>query len=117
MKNLAHIILDGNLTADPELKTLNSGKNVATFTLAVNHDYKSTPEEPGEVSYVEIELWERQAVNANEYLKKGKKATVIGELRQDRWKTQDGSNRSKLKVIGHTVRFDGLPGRKEREAA
>ncbi|EMO58090.1 hypothetical protein LEP1GSC161_0783 [Leptospira santarosai str. CBC1416] len=42
---------------------------------------------------------------------------MIGELRQDRWKSQDGSNRSKLKVVGHSIRFDGLPGRKEREAA
>ncbi|EMF99741.1 hypothetical protein LEP1GSC133_4804 [Leptospira borgpetersenii serovar Pomona str. 200901868] len=42
---------------------------------------------------------------------------MIGELRQDRWKSQDGSNRSKLKVVGYTIRFDGLPGRKEREAA
>ncbi|AKP27088.1 Single-stranded DNA-binding protein [Leptospira interrogans serovar Manilae] len=117
MKNIAHIILDGNLTSDPEIKTLNSGKSVATFTLAVNHDYKSTSEEPGEVSFVEIELWDRQAVNAHEYLKKGKKATVIGELRQDRWKAQDGSNRSKLKVVGQMIRFDGLPGKKEREAA
>lgn len=73
MKNIAHIILDGNLTSDPEIKTLNSGKSVATFTIAVNHDYKSTSEEPGEVSFVEIELWDRQAVNAHEYLKKGKK--------------------------------------------
>lgn len=117
MKNLAHIILDGNLTSDPEIKTLNNGKSVATFTLAVNHDYKSTPEEPGDVSFVDIEIWERQAVNAHEYLKKGKKATVIGELRQDRWKAQDGSNRSRMKVVGHTVRFDGLPSKREREAA
>ncbi|EKO60841.1 single-strand binding domain protein [Leptospira kirschneri str. H2] len=49
--------------------------------------------------------------------KKGKKATVIGELRQDRWKAQDGSNRSKLKVVGQMIRFDGLPGKKERDAA
>lgn len=78
MKNIAHIILDGNLTSDPEIKTLNSGKSVATFTLAVNHDYKSTSEEPGEVSFVEIELWDRQAVNAHEYLtKKGKKQPLL----------------------------------------
>ncbi|PJZ27606.1 single-stranded DNA-binding protein [Leptospira kmetyi] len=64
MKNLAHIILDGNLTSDPEIKTLGNGKSVATFTLAVNHDYRSTPEDPGDVSFVDIEIWERQAVNA-----------------------------------------------------
>ncbi|MBM9501489.1 single-stranded DNA-binding protein [Leptospira sp. 201903070] len=117
MKNLSHIILDGNLTADPELKTLNSGKSVATFTLAVNHDYRSTPDHPSEVSYIDVEAWEKQAENCHEYLKKGKKATVIGELRQDRWKAQDGGNRSKMKVVVHTVRFDGLPGRREKEAA
>ncbi|XDD50693.1 single-stranded DNA-binding protein [Leptospira sp. WS92.C1] len=117
MKNLSHIILDGNLTSDPELKTLNNGKSVATFTLAVNHDYRSTAENPGEVSFIDVEAWDKQAGNCHEYLKKGKKATVIGELRQDRWKAQDGSNRSKVKVVVHTVRFDGLPGRKEREAA
>ncbi|TGK33766.1 single-stranded DNA-binding protein [Leptospira gomenensis] len=117
MKNLSHIIMDGNLTADPDFKTLNNGKSVATFTLAVNHDYKSSAESPGEVSFIEVEAWDKNAENCSEYLKKGKKVTIIGELRQDRWKAQDGGNRSKIKVVLHSVRFDGLPSRKEREAA
>ncbi|TGK06818.1 single-stranded DNA-binding protein [Leptospira semungkisensis] len=117
MKNISLTVLDGYLTSDPELKRTQSGKSVASFTVAVNHNFKKTEGEEPEVSYIEIESWSRTAENVSEYLKKGKKVTVIGQLKQDRWKNQEGQNRSKVKVIADEVRFDSFGDRREKDAA
>ena len=92
MRNLAYAILDGNLTADPETKTVGNGKKVSTFSLAVNHFSKEDNHgEEGaannEVSYIDIEAWDKVAENCSEFLKKGRQ----------RWK-----------IIASTVRFDGF---------
>lgn len=115
MKNLSHIVLDGFLTGDPELKQLSGGKIVTSFSLAVNHGKTKDGEE--DVSYFDIESWDKLAENAAEYLKKGKKATIIGSLKQDRWKNQDGENRNKIKVIASSIRFDSPPEKKIPKAA
>ncbi|HMV43976.1 MAG TPA: single-stranded DNA-binding protein [Leptospiraceae bacterium] len=116
MRNLAFAILDGNLTADPELKTIGNGKKVSTFSLAVNHDHK---EEDGaannEVSYIDIEAWDKVAENCSEFLKKGRKVTILGYIKQDRWKSADGANRQRWKVIASTVRFDGFAEKANKE--
>jgi single-strand DNA-binding protein len=113
MKNMAYTILDGNLTADPELKKLNSGRSVTTFSIAINHYDKS--ENQDDVSYIEVETWEKLAENCGEYLKKGRKVTVIGTLKQERWKSQDGSNKQKFKVIASSVRFDNFGEKSKNE--
>jgi single-strand DNA-binding protein len=120
MRNLAYAILDGNLTADPEIKTIGNGKKVSTFSLAVNHDYKE--DEGGaannDVSYIDIEAWDKVAENCSEFLKKGRKVTILGNIKQDRWKSVDGASRQRWKVIASTVRFDGFTekaGKEHRE--
>ncbi|PJZ71402.1 single-stranded DNA-binding protein [Leptospira perolatii] len=115
MKNLSLTVLDGNLTADPQLKKTPNGKSVAQFTLAVNHFTRSENED-GDVSYFDIETWDKSAEACSEYLKKGRKVTVVGYLKQDRWKNQEGQSRSKVKIIADDVRFDGFDKR-EKEAA
>ncbi|TGL60709.1 single-stranded DNA-binding protein [Leptospira sarikeiensis] len=117
MKNLSLTVLDGYLTSDPELKKTQNGKSVTNFTVAVNHNYKRSDGEESEVSYMDIEVWEKLAEVCSEYLKKGKKVTIVGQLKQDRWKNQEGHSRSKVKVIADEVRFDSFGERKEKEAA
>jgi single-strand DNA-binding protein len=111
MKNLSYVILDGNLVSDPELKELSSGKNVANFTLAINHS-----SEEDDVSFVDIEAWDKLGENCEEYLNKGSRVTVLGNLKQDRWKTQDGNSRNKIKVVASTVRFDSTNKEKRKVA-
>lgn len=115
-QNLAYVFLDGNLTADPEFKKTANGKSLTTFSIAVNHSYGKGESDEGEVSYFEVETWEKLAENCQEYLKKGSKVTVIGVLRQDRWKSSDGSGRSKVKISAQQVRFD-YTARNETKAA
>ncbi len=117
MKNLSYIILDGNLTADPDIKKTQSGKQVAGFTVAVNHNGGYGEEkDPDDVSFFDVEAWEKLGENCNEYLKKGSKVTIMGNLKQNRWKTAEGDPRSKVKVVATTVRFDSTK-KKEAKAA
>ncbi len=117
MKNLSYIILDGNLTQDPEMKNTSHGKSVTNFTVAVNHNtYSGEDKEAEDVSYFEIEAWEKMGENCCEYLKKGSKVTVIGNLKQNRWKTNEGENRSKVKVVATSVRFDSQKRRDAKAA-
>ncbi len=104
--NLAQIVLDGNLTADPEIKKTPTNKTVVNFRVAANHEWGSKNGNKS-VSYIPVECWENLAENCGEYLHKGSKVTVQGELREDRWTdSTDGKKRSKLKVLARFVRFD-----------
>ena len=105
MKNIAYAILDGNLTADPDTQHVGvDSKTKTTMTIAVNHD--NLEDDNGQVSYIDIEAWNELAENCAKYLTKGKKITAMGELRQERWKNPDGLNRSRIKIVANTIRFD-----------
>ena len=114
MKNLAIAILDGNLVRDPESKKTKSNKTVTTFSVAMNHEW---PEGNESVSYIQIETWDKLAENCALYLRKGRRVTVRGDLRQDRWQDENGKNRERVKVLARDVRFDPVGGRKKEETA
>lgn len=105
MNNLAIVILDGNLTHDPEIKTTRSEKKVTTFTVALNHEWGSKDGNPA-VSYIPVEAWDRLGENCGKYLTKGNRVTVTGYLRQERWKDDNGTGKSRVKIVAQQVRFD-----------
>lgn len=108
MENLSIAILDGNLTHDPEMKRLKNDKVVTSFVVAVNHERGSKEEEKKSVSYIPVETWDRMAENCATYLKKGSRVTIRGSIRQDRWNDTDGKNRSIIKILAQSVRFDSF---------
>ncbi len=113
MKNLAIAIIDGNLTRDPEMRTTKSDKTVTEFTVALNHEWGSK-EGKEMVSFIPVEVWDKQAENCNRYLRKGSRVTVTGSIRQDRWSDDSGNSRSKIKIVANQVRFDHT-GKEEKE--
>ena len=66
------------------------------------------------VSYFPVECWEKLAENCTQYLRKGSRVTIQGELREDRWKDQNGKNCSQLKIVARSVRFDQSPNSKKQ---
>ena len=97
--NLNHLVISGNLTRDPELRTIGADKAVASFTIAHNTKYKTQDGElKEEVAFLDCEAWGRQGEIAAQYLQKGSLALVEGTLRQDSWTDKDGQKRTKLKV-------------------
>ncbi len=106
MMGLNRVFLIGNLTRDPELRYTPSGTAVAGFGVAVNRKYTTKEgDRKEEVDFFEVEVWDRQAENCNEYLSKGRGVLVEGRLRQDRWEDESGNKRSKLKVVASSVQF------------
>ena len=108
MRNIAQIILDGNLTADPETRKTPTGKIVVNFRVAANHEWGNKDGQKS-VSYFPVECWDKLAENCGQYLHKGSKVTIQGELREDRWTDTEGKKHNRLKILAHSVRFDARP--------
>ena len=95
--NAVNII--GTIVKDVELKYLPSGLAVGSFSIAVNQDYKNKEGAKVEkTSFFEIKSIGKQSEVINQYFKKGSRIGISGELEQESWTTQDGSNRSKVVI-------------------
>lgn len=105
------VILTGRLTRDPDFRTFNGGGCVVKIGLAVSERYRTKDGQlTDRTTFVEIEAWGRTAEICNEYLTKGREIAVQGKLQLDRWQTQEGENRSRLKVRADRVQFLGGRG-------
>jgi len=101
------IVLEGNLTKEPEVKQVGESK-VAKFGLAVNRRMK----DKDEVDFFDVEVWGKSADFVEQFVTKGANVTVVGEARQDRWE-KDGKNLSKVFFRGNSVQLHG--GKKDSE--
>lgn len=101
---LNRVVLIGRLTRDPELRFTQSGIAVASFTLAVDRNFKSASGER-ETDFIDIVVWRQQAEHCANYLSKGKLAAVDGSLRIRSYETQDGQKRKAAEVVADNVRF------------
>lgn len=98
-------IIIGNLTRDPELKSLPSGNAVTTFSLATNRIWKDKDGNRQEgTDYHNIVVFGKQAENVAQYLKKGSSALVEGRLTTRSWET-DGVKKYRTEIIADRVQF------------
>src|SRR5437764_1174164 len=109
MANLNKVLLLGNVTRDPEVRYTPKGSAVCDLGIAVNRAYTTdSGEKREEVTFVDVELWGRQAEVAAEYLKKGRPVFIEGRLKLDTWEDkQTGQKKSKLRVVGEGMQFLG----------
>lgn len=104
-KSINQVILMGNLTRDPELRTTPSGQNVCSFSLAVNRSWQGNDGTQQEaVDYFDVTAWGKLGELVNQYLSKGRKCLVQGRLSQRSWE-QEGQKRSKVEVVASDVTF------------
>jgi len=102
---LNKVMLYGNLTRDPELKSLPSGIQVANFSVATNRVYKDRDGNKQEqAEFHNIVVFGRQAETTSQYLKKGSAAYVEGRLQTRSWE-QDGQKKYRTEVIAERVQF------------
>ena len=105
MNALNSILLEGNLTRDPESKTLASGSQVCSFAIASNRFYRQNEVMEKETSFFDIEAWARLGQSCADTLRKGRGVRVVGRLKQDRWTDQTGKSHSKVKIVAEHVEF------------
>ena len=100
---LNHIELQGRLTAAPELRKTNDGKNVATFTLAVDRDFSKEKK----ADFVNCVAWDKKAEFVSGYFDKGQETVVAGRLQSRQYKDKDSKNRTAWEVVVENVYFSG----------
>lgn len=95
----------GNLTRDPELKTLPSGMSVCSFSIATNRVFNDRDGKRQEqVEYHNIAVFGRQAETSAQYLKKGSSAYVEGRLQTRSWEA-DGVKQYRTEIVADRVQF------------
>ena len=107
MASFNKVILAGNLTRDPELRTAGTGgAKVATFGLAVNEVFrdKNTGALAERPVFVDVDVWDKQAENAAQHLRKGRNILVEGRLQMDAWE-KDGQIRRKTEVVAENIQI------------
>lgn len=103
---LNNIVLLGRLTRDPELRRTASGISVASFTLAVDHDYAGEGGSRG-ADFIDIVAWRSKADFVCKYFTKGQMACVSGRLQIRNWTDNDGSKRRSAEVVAENIYFAG----------
>ena len=100
------VILVGNLGQDPEVKYTAGGAAVTTLSLATSESWKDkdTGQDQEKTEWHRVVLWRRLAEIAGEYLKKGSKVYIEGQLQTRKWE-QDGQTRYTTEVVGRDMQF------------
>ena len=101
------VILLGNLTADPELRTTPNGQNVTSFSLAINRTWNSANgERQEETSFINCTAWGKTGEAIAKYVSRGRQLLVSGRLQQRTWQDKDtGKNRSAIDVVVEEFSF------------
>ncbi len=107
--DLNKVMLIGRLTQDPEVRTIPSGQNVATFSVATNLIWTDQQGQKQEkVEYHNIVAWRKLAEICGQYLKKGKKVYLEGRLQTRQWEGQDGVKRNRTEILAENmIMLDG----------
>lgn len=104
----------GNLTADPEIRTMPNGEQVANFSIALNEKYKAKDGNIVEnVEYVRIVLYRRLAEIAAQYLHKGSQVYIDGRLKTRKWQDSNGQDRYTTEIQGDNLQM--LGGRQDEQ--
>jgi single-strand DNA-binding protein len=107
--NINRVILTGNLTRDPELRSLPSGTSVCNLRVATNTRRKdgSTGEWVDKPNYFDVTVWGAQGENCAQYLSKGRPIAVDGRLEWREWQDKEGNKRQSVDIIADSVQFLG----------
>ena len=103
MNNLNSVIINGNLTTDCKLEYGKSGTAYGGFCIAVNRSVKNGDNWEETASFFEVKAFGKLFESQHPYLNKGANVTVEGSLIQERWKTKEGKNQSKIVIQSDTL--------------
>lgn len=104
---LNKIILMGRLTRDPELRHTQTGTAVASFSLAVDRDFKDKATGDRTTDFIDVVAWRQTGEFVSRYFTKGRMAVVEGRLQIRDWTDKDGGKRRSAEVIADGIYFAG----------
>ncbi len=96
----------GRLTRDPELRYTPSGRAVCRFGLAINRSYKNQEGNNVEDTlFINVSVWGKQAEYSSQFLRKGRRTALNGELRSNNWQDREGNKRVSFEINARTIQF------------
>jgi single-strand DNA-binding protein len=107
--NINRVVMTGNLTRDPELRSTPSGMSVCSLRIACNTRRKgSSGEWEDKPNYFDVTVWGAQGENCANYLAKGRPVAIEGRLDWREWEAKDGGGkRQSVEIIANSVQFLG----------
>ena len=106
--NINRVVLTGNLTRDPELRSTPSGMSVCSLRLACNTRRKNaTGDWEDKPNYFDVTVWGAQGENCSTYLSKGRPVAIDGRLDWREWESKEGEKRQAVEIIADRVQFLG----------
>ena len=107
--NINRVIITGNLTRDPETRSLPSGTSVTTLRVACNgrRQNRETQQWEDVPNYFDVTVWGAQGENCARYLAKGRGVAVDGRLQWREWQDQSGNKRQSVDIVAESVQFLG----------
>ena len=102
---LNHITIMGRFVRDPELRRTGSGIAVASFTLAVDRDFKASGGGEKEVDFIDCVAWRQTGEFVSKYFTRGRMAVVSGKLQIRSWTDKDGNKRRTAEVVADNLYF------------
>src|SRR6476661_7505979 len=117
--SLNRVMLIGNVGRDPEMRYLQSGEPVTTFSVATNRRWTGTDGQPrDETEWHNVVAWRKLAEQCNEYLTKGRKVYIEGRLQTRSWDGPDGQKRYRTEIIASTmVMLDSRDQQRSRDGS
>lgn len=101
------VSISGNLTRNAEMRVTQNGGSVLTFSVAVNERQKTPQGEwVDNPNYFECAIFGKRADALEPYLTKGTKVSILGRLKQSRWKNDAGETRSKVSIVVQEIEFN-----------
>lgn len=110
--NINRVVLTGNLTRDPELRSTGGGLSICSLRIASNTRRKDgqTGEWVDKPNYFDVTIFGRQGENAAQYLSKGRPVGIDGRLEWREWQDQQGQKRQSVEIVADNVQFLAGPG-------
>ena len=106
--NINRVIITGNLTRDPELRSTGSGTSVCSLRVACNTRRKDQSGEwVDKPNFFDVTVWGAQGENCARFLSKGRPVAIDGRLEWREWQDQNGNNRQSIDIVADAVQFLG----------
>ena len=102
-RGFSKVIIMGNMTRDPELRSTSTGTQVCSFTVAVNRVYNGNES----VSFLDCSAWGKVGETIAQYCKRGSGILVSGRLEQRSYETKEGEKRSRVEIVVDDFNFVG----------
>lgn len=111
--SINEITLLGRLVRDPEQRYSVTGKNITSFTLAVDRTYKNKNENEQTTDFINIVVWGKNGENVAKYIKKGNRLLVLGRLQIREYLNKNNEKRKITEVVARRVQFIDRPNNTE----